>query len=74
MLVDKSHSKKDIVILFKRHGVIIDNELTKSNIVSNIENYIVDFKFNDKIKNVTELKDYLKNQGYKDQILNKRVI
>ena len=67
MLVDKSHSKKDIVILFKRHGVIIDNELTKSNIVSNIENYIVDFKFNNKIKNVTELKEYLKNQSPKQR-------
>ena len=61
MLIDKSHSKKDIVNLFKKHGVIIDDELTKSNIVSNIDFYIKDFKYDDYIKNCTELKEYLKN-------------
>jgi len=61
MLVDKSHSKKDIVNLFKKHGVIIDDKLSKGNIVKNIDKYIDNFKFNDKIKNVTQLKEYLKN-------------
>ena len=45
MLVDKSHSKKDIVYLFKKHGVIIDDKLSKGNIVKNIDRYIKDFKF-----------------------------
>tara|TARA_S200002703_G_scaffold138788_1_gene129162 strand:+ start:5040 stop:5579 length:540 start_codon:yes stop_codon:yes gene_type:complete len=67
MLVDKSHSKKDIVYLFKKHGVIIDDKLSKGNIVKNIDTYIKDFKFNVKIKNETELKDYLKNTSPKQR-------
>jgi hypothetical protein len=67
MLVDKSHSKKDIVYLFKKHGVTIDDKLSKGNIVKNIDRYIKDFKFNDKIKNVTQLKDYLKNTSPKQR-------
>ena len=67
MLVDKSHSKKDIVKLFKRHGVNIDDKLSKGNIVKNIDTYMNDFKFNDKIKNETELKDYLKNNSPKQR-------
>lgn len=67
MLVDKSHSKKDIVTLFKKHGVWIDSELTKSNIVSNIDFYIKDFKYDERIKNCTELKEYLKNVSPKQR-------
>ena len=67
MLVDKSHSKKDIVYLFKKNGVIIDDKLSKGNIVKNIELYIEKFKYNDKIKNVTELKEYLKNTSPKQR-------
>ncbi len=61
MLIEKSHSKKDIIALFRKLGVIIDKEATKGEIVSNIENYFKDVKYNDKIKNCTELKDYIKN-------------
>jgi len=67
MLIDKSHSKKDIVNLFRKHGVIIDEELTKNNIVTNIDFYIKDFKYDDKIKNCTELKQYLKNVSTKQR-------
>lgn len=67
MLVDKSHSKRDIVTLFKKHGVIIDSELTKSNIINNIETYIVNVKYDDKIKNCTQLKEYLKNVSPKQR-------
>jgi len=67
MLVDKSHSKKDIVNLFKKHGVIIDDKLSKGNIVKDIELYIKKFQYNDKIKNETELKDYLKNTSPKQR-------
>ena len=67
MLIDKSHSKIDIVNLFKKHGVIIDSELTKSNIISNIEFYMKDFKYNDNIKNCTQLKEYLKNVSPKQR-------
>ncbi len=61
MIVDKSHSKKDILYLFKKHGVNISETLTKGKIVQDIEKYINDFQYDDKIKNYTELKDYLKN-------------
>jgi len=67
MLIDKSHSKKDIVLLFKKHGVIIDSELTKSNIVKDIEFYMKDFKYDDKIKNCTELREYLKKVSPKQR-------
>lgn len=67
MLIDKSHSKKDIVGLFRKLGVIIDDEQTKGNIVSNIEEYFKDVKYNDKIKNCTELKEYLKNPSKKQR-------
>jgi len=67
MIVDKSHSKKDLVNLFRKLGVIIDVDLTKGKIVSNIENYIVDVVYNDKIKNCTQLKDYLKNVSNKQR-------
>ena len=67
MYVDKTHSKKDIVTLFKKHGVIINSDLTKSKIISQIENYIDDFIYDDKIKNLTELKLYLKNKSTKQR-------
>ncbi len=67
MLIDKSHSKKDIVTLFRKHGVIINEELTKSNIVNDIGSYIEKFKYNDKIKNCTELKEYLKKVSPKQR-------
>lgn len=67
MLIDKSHSKKDIVNLFKKHGVFIDGELTKSKIISEIDFYMKDFKYDDKIKNCTELKEYLKSVSPKQR-------
>ena len=68
MLIDKSHSKKDIITLFKKHGVIIDDELCKSEIVNNIEIYIKDFRYGERIKNCTELKDFLKNKSPKQKL------
>ena len=67
MLVDKCHSKKDIVNLFKKHGVTIDDKLSKGNIVKNIDTYIKDFNFDNKIENETQLKDYLKNTSPKQR-------
>ena len=67
MLIDKSHSKKDIVNLFKKHGVCIDGELTKSKIISEIDFYMKDFKYDDKIKNCTQLKEYLKSVSPKQR-------
>ena len=67
MVIDKSHSKKDIVNLFAKLGVDINDELTKGKIVSNIENYFKHVVYNDKIKNCTELKDYLKKPSIKQR-------
>ena len=67
MIVDKSHSKKDILYLFKKHGVNISETLTKGKIVQDIEKYINDFQYDDKINNCTELKDYLKNVSKKQR-------
>tara|TARA_R110000737_G_scaffold157324_1_gene185843 strand:+ start:10734 stop:11273 length:540 start_codon:yes stop_codon:yes gene_type:complete len=60
MLIDKTHSKKDIIQLFKNHGVKIDNKLSKAQIVNNLDDKFQDLKFNDRIKNITEFNDYLK--------------
>ena len=67
MIIDKSHSKKDIVLVFKKLNVTIDDKLTKGNIVSNIEDYFEDAVYNDKIKNCTELKELLKNPSKKQR-------
>ena len=67
MLIDKSHSKKDVVNLFKKHGIIIDDKLSKGNIVKDIELYMKKFQYNDKIKNETELKDFFKNKSPKQR-------
>tara|TARA_R100000951_G_scaffold97173_2_gene86767 strand:- start:1328 stop:1867 length:540 start_codon:yes stop_codon:yes gene_type:complete len=67
MIIDKSHSKKDIVLVFKKLNVTIDDKLTKGNIVSNIEDYFENAVYNDKIKNCTELKELLKNPSKKQR-------
>jgi len=67
MFIDKSHSKKDIIKLFSKHGVNIDEEKTKGNIISDIEEYMENFKYDDKIQNLTQLKDYLKNKSPKQR-------
>jgi len=67
MLIHKSHSKKDIIKLFKKHGVTIDETQTKGNIVSNIEQYMINFQYDKKIENLTMLKDYLKDKSNKQR-------
>tara|TARA_B100001094_G_C17818611_1_gene617357 strand:- start:5 stop:544 length:540 start_codon:yes stop_codon:yes gene_type:complete len=67
MIIDKSHSKKDLINLFTKLGVIIDDELTKGRIVSNVDKYIENVIYNDKIKNCTELKEHLKNPSKKQR-------
>jgi hypothetical protein len=67
MIIDKSHSKKDILLIFKKLNVTIDDKLTKGKIVSNIEDYFEDAVYNNKIKNCTELKELLKNPSKKQR-------
>lgn len=67
MLIHKSHSKKDIIKLFQKHGVKIDDTQTKGNIVSNIEQYMINFQYDKNIENLTMLKDYLKGKSTKQR-------
>mgnify|MGYP003676593650 CR=1 FL=1 len=65
--LNKSHSKGDLVEIFKSLGVAIDKKLTKSIIVNNICDYIEKAQYNDKIKNVGELIDLLKSDSEKQR-------
>lgn len=67
MFIDKSHSKRNLINLFNKLGVCIDPRLSKGKILDNIESYFPNIKYNDKIKNLTELKDYLKNVSPKQR-------
>lgn len=67
MFVNKTHSKKDLVELFDKLGVGIDKKSPKSEILLNINSYIKECKYNNKIKNETELKDYLKDETTKQR-------
>tara|TARA_R110000772_G_scaffold113781_1_gene218089 strand:+ start:116 stop:652 length:537 start_codon:yes stop_codon:yes gene_type:complete len=67
MYVDKSHSKKDIILLFVNLGIELNEESSKSEITKNLESHIADCKYNDKIKNCTELIDYLKTPSNKQR-------
>ena len=60
MIVDKSHSKTDLITLFKNHNVIINSKLKKCDIINDIDTYIDFFIYDDYIKDITELKNYLK--------------
>jgi len=66
-LIDKSHSKKDLIELFKSLKVFIDKTLSKGRIVNDIEIYIDQCFYNDKIKNKSELVEYLQNPTTKQR-------
>ena len=59
MFVDKSHSKKDIINLFRKLGIVIDKDLSKGEITASLDDYLEKCKYNDYIKNPTELIEYL---------------
>ena len=67
MLVDKSHSKNDIIKLFNKVEVDIDKKQSKGHIINNIENYFEDCKFNKEIKNLTEMKTILQNENLRQR-------
>ena len=67
MFVDKSHSKKDIINLFRKLGIIINKEQSKGEIITSLDNYIDKCNFNDYIKNPTELIEYLSKPSPKQR-------
>ncbi len=67
MIIHKTHTKKDIVNLFETHGIKINKTLSKNEITSELEKYLDKFIYDDKIKNLTELKKYLKTKTTKQR-------
>tara|TARA_Y100001963_G_scaffold149858_1_gene230035 strand:+ start:643 stop:1182 length:540 start_codon:yes stop_codon:yes gene_type:complete len=67
MFVDKSHSKKDIINLFRKLGIIISKDESKGEIISSLDNYIDKCNYNDYIKNPTELIEYLSKPSPKQR-------
>lgn len=67
MFVDKSHSKKDIINLFRKLGIIINKDQSKGEIITSLDNYIDKCNFNDYIKNQTELIEYLSKPSPKQR-------
>lgn len=67
MYVDKSHSKRDLILLFHNLGIELNDESSKSQITQILELKIQDCKYNNKIKNCTELIDYLKTPSKKQR-------
>ena len=67
MYIDKSHSKRDLILLFLNLGIELNDELNKSEITKDLESKIIECKYNDKIKNCTELIDYLKSPSNKQR-------
>ena len=84
MYIDKTHSKRDIINVFKKLGVDLNFEYSKAEIIMKIPSIIDNCIFNDKIKNLTELNEYLSrpsnkqrpnvNQKNKIMFLSKKII
>lgn len=59
MFIDKSHSKKDLVALFSKLSIQLDPKITKSDMSKVIQKEFKNCIYNDKIKDHTELLEYL---------------
>ena len=59
MFIDKSHSKKDLVALFSKLSINLDSKITKSEMTKIIQCEFKNCIYNDKIKDHTELLEYL---------------
>lgn len=67
IIIDKSHSKLDLIEIFNCLGVNISKKLIKQEIIGNIPEYINSAKYNDKVKDVGELIDILKSKTNKQR-------
>ena len=84
MYIDKTHSKRDIINTFKKLGVDLNFGYSKAQIIKEIPSIIDNCVFNDKIKNLTELNEYLSttsnkqrpnvNQKNKIMFISKKII
>jgi len=67
IIIDKSHSKMDLIEIFTSLSVFISKRLIKQEIIGNIPEYISSAKYNNKIKDVGELIDILKSKTTKQR-------
>lgn len=67
MIIHKTHSKKDLIEIFKTLKIYFDNQSSKCDIMKEIDEKIDDCQYNKEIKNKTELIDYLKNETSKQR-------
>ena len=68
MIIHKSHSKKEIIKIFRSIEVCIDPSCTKREICENFNHYESYAKYNDDIQNLSELIQILKSQSNKRRI------
>ena len=69
IIIDKTHSKMDLIELFESLQVIIPKSLKKQDIIANLPQYIQNAKYNNttKVKDVSVLIDILKNKSTKQR-------
>jgi hypothetical protein len=67
IIIDKSHSKLDLIELFEKLSVIIPKKTKKPEIVENITTYIQSAKYIPEIKDVSVLIDILKSKTTKQR-------
>ena len=67
IIIDKSHSKMDLIELFESLEVNIPKNLKKQDIIANLPQYIQKAKYNRKVKDVSVLIDILKNKTTKQR-------
>jgi hypothetical protein len=67
IVIDKSHSKMDLIELFESLQVNIPKKYKKQDIIANLPQYIQNAKYNNKVKDVSVLIDILKNKSTKQR-------
>ena len=67
IIIDKSHSKTDLIELFESLEVTIPKSLKKQDIIANLPQYIQNAKYNAKVKDVSVLIDILKTKSTKQR-------
>jgi len=67
IIIDKSHSKMDLIELFESLQVNIPKKNKKQDIIANLPQYIQNAKYSDTVKDVSVLIDILKNKSTKQR-------
>ena len=67
IIIDKSHSKTDLIELFESLQVNIPKNIKKQDIIANLTKYIQNAKYNNKVKDVSVLIEILKNKSTKQR-------